>query len=202
MSFSVNVNKVDGVNVANFLISISPDMLIRPMKSIDGLSSGAALIYINNFDNAATSSALPLVTEYELVETFAAVEALLTAGAVASVSLASPTFTGTPVAPTAATATSTTQVATTAFVQANFTAKLAKLSTTALVAGSSGAIANALITANSSVTVTRLTQGGTFAPGGYQVALNAGVGYTITARKVDGTLENACTDTVCATIVY
>ena len=42
--------------------------------------------------------------------------------------LASPTFTGTPAAPTAATATNTTQVATTAFVQANANLKLSKAS--------------------------------------------------------------------------
>lgn len=202
MAFTVNVNKVNGVNVTNFVISITPDMLVGPMRSIDGLTTGAALISLNDAPSSANNRSLPLVVEYELVETYAAVELLLAAAAVSSITLANVALTGTPTAITAATSNNSTQVATTAYVQANFTAKLAKLSTTALVAGSSGALVDARITANSAVSVTRLTQGGTFAPGGYEVALNAGVGYTITARKVDGTLENACTDTVCATIVY
>ena len=201
MAFTVNVNKVNGVNVTNYVISITPDMLVGPMRSIDGLTTGAALVCLKDAPSSAPNRSLDLVNEYELTETYAAVELLLAAAAVSSITLAGVALTGTPTAPTAATSTSTTQIATTAFVQANFAAKLAKKSTTALVAGEL-IVADALITANSAVSVTRLTQGGTFAPGGYEVALNAGVGYTITARKVDGTLENACTDTICATIVY
>lgn len=201
MSFTVNVNKINGENVTNFVISITSDMLVGPMRSIDGLSTGAALISLNDAPSSANNRSLPLVVEYELVETFAAVEALLTASAVSSITLAGVALTGTPTAPTAATSTSNTQIANAAFVQANFAAKVAKKSTSALVAGEL-VVADTLITANSAVSVTRLTQGGTFAPGGYQVALSAGIGYTITARKVDGTLENACTDTICATIVY
>lgn len=202
MAFTVNVNKINGENVTNFVVSITPDMLVSPMKSIDGLTTGVALIYVKDPENAANNRSLDLVVEYELTETYAAVELLLAAAAVSSITLTNAVLAGTPTATTAATSNNSTQIATTAFVQANFTAKLAKLSTTALVAGSSGAIADTRITANSAVSVNRLTQGGTFAPGGYEVALNAGVGYTITARKVDGTLENACTDTVAATIVY
>ena len=202
MAFTVNVNKVNGVNVTNYVISITPDMLVGPMRSIDGLTTGAALVCLKDAPSSAPNRSLDLVNENELTETYAAVEALLAAAAVSSITLAGVALTGTPTAPTAATSTSTTQIATTAFVQANFAVKVAKLSTIALVAGTTGAVADALITANSAVSVTRLTQGGTFAPGGYEVALNAGVGYTITARKVDGTLENACTDTICATIVY
>ena len=202
MAFTVNVNKVNGVNVTNYVISITPDMLVGPMRSIDGLTTGAALVCLKDAPSSAPNRSLDLVNEYELTETYAAVELLLAAAAVSSITLTNAVLAGTPTATTAATANNSTQIATTAFVQANFTAKLAKLSTTALVAGSSGAIADTRITANSAVSVNRLTQGGTFAPGGYEVALNAGVGYTITARKVDGTLENACTDTVCATIVY
>ena len=202
MAFTVNVNKVNGVNVTNYVISITPDMLVGPMRSIDGLTTGAALVCLKDAPSSAPNRSLDLVNEYELTETYAAVELLLAAAAVSSITLTNAVLAGTPTATTAATANNSTQIATTAFVQANFTAKLAKLSTTALVAGSSGAIADTRITANSAVSVNRLTQDGTFAPGGYEVALNAGVGYTITARKVDGTLENACTDTVCATIVY
>lgn len=202
MSFSVNVNKVDDTNVTNFLISITPDMLALPMQSIDGLSSGAAVIWVHNFAVAGTSSSLPKVIKYELVETFAAVEALLAAAGVASVSLASPALTGTPTAPTAATSTSTTQIASTAFVQANFTAKVAKLSSTPLVAGVL-VVSNSLITANSAVSVQRIVNGGTAAVGGYKVTLNAGVGYTITALQADcTTTETSNTDTVVATIVY
>lgn len=115
--------------------------------------------------------------------------------------LASPTFTGVPAAPTAATATSTTQVATTAFVQANFVAKVAKTSSGALVAGVR-IIADALITANSAVSVQKISLGGTYAPG-YKVTLSAGVGFTITALQSDGaTTEILNTDLVMATIVY
>ena len=201
MAFTVNVNKVNGVNVTNYVISITPDMLVGPMRSIDGLTTGAALVCLKDAPSSAPNRSLDLVNEYELTETYAAVETLLAAASVSSITLAGVALTGTPTAPTAATSTSTTQIATTAFVQANFAAKVAKKSTTALVAGEV-IVADALITANSAVSVNRLTQGGTFAPGGYEVVLNAGVGYTITARKVDGTLENACTDTICATIVY
>ena len=47
--------------------------------------------------------------------------------------LASPTFTGTPTAPTAATATDTTQLATTAFVQQELTTGAAHLARTAML---------------------------------------------------------------------
>ena len=199
---SIVITERDGVAVSpNETRPISQSMLAAPYFAPSDESDLGSVAYVwvpfvrDGFER---------IERLKVTATYSALLILLTQDEAESGSapLASPTFTGVPAAPTAATATSTTQIATTAFVQANFTAKVAKLSTTALVAGSSGAIANALITANSAVTVTRLTQGGTFAPGGYQVALNAGVGYTITARKVDGTLENACTDTVCATIVY
>ncbi len=36
MAFTVNVNKVNGVNVTNYVISITPDMLVGPMRSSDG----------------------------------------------------------------------------------------------------------------------------------------------------------------------
>ena len=202
MAFTVNVNKVNGVNVTNYVISITPDMLVGPMRSIDGLTTGAALVCLKDAPSSAPNRSLDLVNEYELTETYAAVETLLAAAAVSSITLAGVALTGTPTAPTAATSTSTTQIATTAFVQANFAAKVAKKSTTALVAGTTGAVADALITANSAVSVQRVVPGGTVSAGGYKITLSAGVGYTINALKADMTAENLNTDTICATIVY
>ncbi len=201
MAFTVNVNKVNGVNVTNYVISITPDMLVGPMRSIDGLTTGAALVCLKDAPSSAPNRSLDLVNEYELTETYAAVETLLAAAAVSSITLAGVALTGTPTAPTAATSTSNTQIATTAFVQANFTAKLAKKSTTALVAGEL-IVADALITANSAVSVQRVVPGGTASEGGYKITLSAGVGYTINALKADMTAENLNTDTICATIVY
>ena len=201
MAFTVNVNKVNGVNVTNYVISITPDMLVGPMRSSDGFAAGAALVCLKDAPSSAPNRSLDLVNEYELTETYAAVELLLAAAAVSSITLAGVALTGTPTAPTAATSTSTTQIATTAFVQANFAAKVAKKSTTALVAGEL-IVADALITANSAVSVQRVVPGGTASEGGYKITLSAGVGYTINALKADMTAENLNTDTICATIVY
>ena len=72
-------------------------------------------------DALPTGNAAKIVKGTEIDDEF---EALETAVATKS-DIASPAFTGTPTAPTAATTTNTTQLATTAFVQQEITANLA-----------------------------------------------------------------------------
>lgn len=116
--------------------------------------------------------------------------------------LASPTFTGNPIAPTQAVANNSTRIATTAFVQGEFTAKIAKIASGALVAGVR-TINDAAIAAGSIVVVQRIAPGGTVSAGGYKVTINAGVSAVITALQADGTTtENANTDTVMGLIYY
>lgn len=81
---------------------------------------------IDNFTNPIAADPLDSVTvphASQHADVNDAVEAIETAigttGAPVLAKLASPTFTGTPAAPTAAVGTNTTQIATTAFVQAN-----------------------------------------------------------------------------------
>jgi hypothetical protein len=72
----------------------------------------------NNTGSAATPADLTTTQVKTLLAISESDVASLTTDLAAKAPLASPTFTGTPAAPTAATGTSTTQVATTAFVQA------------------------------------------------------------------------------------
>lgn len=72
-----------------------------------------------------------------------------------------------------------------------------------IAVGGERVVADALITANSAVSVQRVVTGGVVAAGGYKVTLNPGVGFTIFALQADGiTTEAGNTDTVMATIVY
>jgi len=81
-------------------------------------------VAINNLINGAPGALDTLNEIAEAIADDANVAANLTTLINARATIASPTFTGTPAAPTAAQSTNTTQVATTAFVQSNLTAAL------------------------------------------------------------------------------
>lgn len=74
---TVNVNKKNDGDVTNFITSISRAMLAQKMESTTAISSGAAIIYLMEWENKATG-AVRVMNKYELVETYAAVEAALT----------------------------------------------------------------------------------------------------------------------------
>jgi hypothetical protein len=75
-------------------------------------------------DALPTGNAAKIVKGTEIDDEFEALEIAVATKA----DIASPTFTGTPTAPTAATTTNTTQLATTAFVQQEITANAPDLS--------------------------------------------------------------------------
>ena len=106
---------------------------VTDYKAGIALTAGKILVDDNTVNGATNLSAY-------------ATTSALTTGLVAKAPLASPTFTGTPAAPTAAVGTNTTQVATTAFV-------------TAATAGSGGfeAVADGAITAGTAVTLEAAT---------------------------------------------
>lgn len=81
-------------------------------------------VAINNLINGAPGALDTLNEIAQAIADDANVAANLTTLINARATIASPTFTGTPAAPTAAQSTNTTQVATTAFVQSNLTAAL------------------------------------------------------------------------------
>lgn len=70
-----------------------------------------------------------------------------------------------------------------------------------ITAGTTGAIADARVTATSHITASWLTN--TTASGSFLIVPNAGVGYTITVRKpADATLENTAAGTISVKIEY
>lgn len=70
-----------------------------------------------------------------------------------------------------------------------------------ITAGTTGAIADARVTATSHITASWLTN--TTASGSLLIALDPGVGYTITVRKpADATLENTAAGTISVKIEY
>jgi len=70
---------------------------------------------------------------------------------------------------------------------------------TTLVGGTK-AVALTSITANSLITLTRKTAGGTLGTGGYTYTLNAGTGFTINSVDTSGTLSTGDTSTITYTV--
>jgi len=77
------------------------------------MSNYSKLTNFASKDSLASGNPLKVIKGTEIDDEFEAIETAIATKA----DLASPTFTGTPAAPTAAAATNTTQIATTAFVQ-------------------------------------------------------------------------------------
>ena len=82
------------------------------------MSNYSKLTNFASKDSLASGNPLKVIKGTEIDDEFEAIETATATKA----DLASPTFTGTPAAPTAASSTNTTQIATTAFVQAAITA--------------------------------------------------------------------------------
>ena len=78
-------------------------------------------------DSLASGNPLKVIKGTEIDDEFEAIETSIATKA----DLASPTFTGTPIAPTAASSTNSTQVATTAFTQAAISAAITSAALTA-----------------------------------------------------------------------
>lgn len=103
----------DGVTPWTGLLYASEPATVPPVTSVNGYTGAVVLdrtdVGLGNVNN--TSDALKPVSTPQA------------AAIAAKADLSSPTFTGTPLAPTAATSTNSTQIATTAFVKANVNTK-------------------------------------------------------------------------------
>jgi len=91
------------------------------------MSNYSKLTNFASKDSLASGNPLKVIKGTEIDDEFEAIETAVGTKA----DLASPTFTGTPVAPTASSGTDTTQIATTAFTQAAVTAGIAANALTA-----------------------------------------------------------------------
>lgn len=144
----------------------------------------AATIYnstvIGNTTAAGTGVTIPAgktMTVWSDGTNFAVQNTHLEAPSIAAGTLASPTLTGTPVAPTAATGTNTAQIATTAFVNASATAALATLGSMAVQNANNVAITGGTISgANlSGITDLAVADGGTGASTAANARTNLGL---------------------------
>ena len=117
--------------------------------------------------------------------------------------LASPTFTGTPTAPTAAAATNTTQIATTAFVKAQgYTNNTGTVTSVAVSGGTTGMSFTAAITTAGTITMSgtlAVANGGTGATTAAAARTNLGLGSMATQNAnavaiTGGTIDNIVID--------
>lgn len=116
-AITLSVTSINGVAPANSLQALPINRIVS-FTGAGNSTLGAATLIVESIEGRA-QGAVPKYDTWVVTQTYAAVLSAIIAAntAMGGAPLASPTFTGTPAAPTATSGTNTTQIATTAFVQ-------------------------------------------------------------------------------------